>query len=83
MSAEKILNDRQNEYGDADRNFSKIGALWAVILDLDQPIEAHVVALMMDQLKTVRILANPEHADSWYDKLGYTTLGVNIVNRTD
>lgn len=77
---EKILNERQDDYGDAITNFAKIGALWAVILDLDEPIEPHVVALMMDQLKTVRILANPEHADSWFDKLGYTTHGYNIIN---
>ena len=76
---ESILEDRQDQYGDAEENFEKIGKLWAVILDFDDPIEPHVVALMMDQLKTVRILANPDHSDSWFDKLGYTTHGYNIV----
>lgn len=77
---DEILNDREDQYGDALGNFAKIGTLWAVLLNLDDPIEPHVVALMMDQLKTVRLLANPEHDDSWFDKLGYTTHGYNIIH---
>lgn len=76
---DNILSDRQDEYGDALINFARIGRLWAVILNLDEPIEPHIVALMMDQLKTVRLLANPEHEDSWFDKLGYITHGYNII----
>lgn len=76
---DNILDQREEDYGSASVNFGRIGALWAVLLDLDQPIEPHMVALMMDALKTVRLISNPEHEDSWFDKIGYSTLGYNIV----
>lgn len=76
---EDILNDRQSTHGDADKNFERIGKMWAVILGLDTPIPDWKVALMMDSFKTVRCLANPHHKDSWLDKQGYTELGMNAL----
>jgi hypothetical protein len=33
----------------------------------------------MDSLKTVRVFNNPQHLDSWLDKLGYTQHGIEIT----
>jgi hypothetical protein len=42
---------------------------------------AHV-ALMMDWLKTCRLLTTLNHEDSWVDKAGYTALGAEFALRT-
>lgn len=73
-----ILAERQEQYGDAIYNFEVIGKLWGALLDIE-PIAPYQVALMMDALKTVRAFNNPEHLDSWQDKLGYTQHGLDIV----
>lgn len=73
-----VLNDRQDEYGDAHANFTKIGKIWGALLDID-PIESYQVALMMDALKTVRVFRNAQHKDSWVDKQGYTHLAQEII----
>jgi hypothetical protein len=39
---------------------------------------AHV-ALMMDWLKTCRLLSTLGHEDSWVDKAGYTALGAEFA----
>jgi hypothetical protein len=79
-SLEEILNKRQEEYGDALQNFERIGKIWGALLDRE-PIQAYQVALMMDSLKTVRAFNNPEHQDSWIDKLGYIKHAVEILNK--
>jgi hypothetical protein len=74
----QILNERQEEYGDAITNFTKIGVIWGTLLDVGD-IEPYQVALMMDALKTVRCFDNPSHRDSWIDKQGYTQHGLEIA----
>lgn len=73
-----ILTERQEQYGSAEQNFNDIGIIWGALLRIE-PIPAYQVALMMDALKTVRCFNNPEHKDSWVDKLGYTEHGYKIV----
>lgn len=75
---EKVLDERQEEYGDAISNFTKIGIIWGALLDIGE-IEPYQVALMMDALKTVRCFDNPSHQDSWLDKKGYTQHGFEIA----
>lgn len=75
---EKVLNDRQNEYGSARYNFTAIGRMWGALLGVSD-IPPHVVALMFDAAKSVRIMANPNHEDSWIDKSGYIHHGKMIV----
>lgn len=77
----EILDERQITYGDAYDNFTMTGKLWGVMLGIDA-IEPWKVALMMDAFKTVRCIANPNHVDSWDDKLGYATHGKEIVNES-
>jgi len=75
---EKILEDREVQYGDARRTITNIGIGWRAILGVD-PIPAHIVALMYDFGKTIRCTVNPELEDSWLDKEGYTKLGREII----
>ena len=77
-----ILNDREIIHGNAFRNFTTIGRMWGAILDVED-IPPHVVALMYDAGKTVRILANQFHEDKWLDKLGYTQHGMDIANESE
>lgn len=77
---QEILEQRELEYGDAAENFEKIGKIWAALLDVEK-IEAYQVALMMDALKTVRAFKNPEHDDSWVDKLGYIKHAIEIITK--
>jgi len=77
-SVDAILELRQKEYGDAHTNFSAIGRGWGAMLGIED-VEPHLVALMMDFVKTIRLVANPTHADSWADKQGYCEHGRIIV----
>jgi hypothetical protein len=76
----KILDDREEQYGDATENFAKIGRIWGALLDIED-IAPWQVALMMDSLKTVRLFKNPSHEDSWIDKQGYTHHGYEMVKQ--
>jgi hypothetical protein len=79
---DEILNEREDEYGDAEENFKRIGIIWAGMLGLPNAIPAWEIALMMDALKTVRLISNPTHKDSWIDKMGYTAHGHAIADES-
>jgi len=71
-----ISGQRAVDYGDAKDNFDRIAAGWNIIVEnIDGPITAKHVALMMDWVKTCRLLKTIDHIDSWVDKVGYTALG--------
>ena len=76
---DKILSERQDEYGDATANFRKIGVVWGQLLDLPYSLDATQVAQMMIALKLVRISANPNHKDSWLDIQGYAKHGLDSL----
>lgn len=78
-----ILNDaaalidgpRQDTYGDATENFRRIGAAWAAVLGLPEPIPARTVAWMMVSVKAVRDIAGTgDHRDNLVDAVGYLAL---------
>ena len=75
---DEVLDDRQSEYGSARKNFTAIGRMWGALLGIED-IEPEIVALLFDAAKSVRIVANPTHEDSWIDKEGYTHHGKEIV----
>ena len=75
---EEVLQERQNAYGSARYNFTTIGRMWGALLGVSD-LPPHLVALMFDAAKSVRVVANPEHIDSWIDKQGYTHHGKMIV----
>ena len=73
-----IGGDRAATYGDATKNFTRIGRLWAPILDLEN-VTAEQVALCMAALKICRLCTGPDHFDSWVDGAGYLALGAEIA----
>lgn len=67
----KIVRDRTRQYGGASDEFPKLGMKWAATLALPEAIPAHVVGIMMLDLKTTR-LAQGYHEDSLIDVIGYS-----------
>lgn len=67
-----IYGDRATEYGPAKKNLERIALGWSLILDCD--VSAHDVCLMMDWLKTCRLVHQNFHRDSIIDKAGYSGL---------
>ena len=79
-AAEKLINGpRAKDYGDALHNHKRIAAGWNVIVEGAMTSHGFLtpahVALMMDWVKTSRLVESIDHEDSWIDKAGYTALG--------
>jgi hypothetical protein len=74
-----VRGDRAKDYGDAFENHERIAEGWNVImreaLKTHGYLTAEHVALMMDWLKTSRLLHTLDHEDSWVDKAAYSALG--------
>ena len=84
--AENLINgDRAKDYGDAFDNFERIATGWNVIIKEALMTNGYLteqhVALMMDWLKTARLLNDLSKADSWIDKCGYSALGGEFIER--
>ena len=85
--AENLINgDRAKDYGDAFDNFGRIAAGWNAIIQEAMKTHGYVnqqhVALMMDWLKTARLLNTMDHEDSWIDKCGYVAIGGSFSEKT-
>src|SRR5690349_13189443 len=73
QEAETIINgERQMEYGEPVVNFARIADLWSVILG--RKIQAIEVVQCMCAVKMARLVATPDHRDSWRDIIGYAAL---------
>jgi len=78
------IEDRQANYGSPDKNFQDISNLWNAYLkgtgklDKEHGISPSDVAVMMVLLKTARLMATPEHRDSWVDIAGYAECGAAV-----
>lgn len=73
---ELISGQRAKDYGDAFTNFNRIAEGWNIIIrNTNGPLTAQHVALMMDWVKTCRLLESMDHPDSWIDNAGYSALG--------
>ena len=57
-----IMGDREEDYGEAHKNFSDIAALWSVVLGVD--VQPWQVATCISQLKLARAIKTSTHADS-------------------
>jgi hypothetical protein len=81
---ELIAGQRAADYGEALDNFDRIASGWNIILqgalDTHGYLTVQHVALMMDWVKTARLLQTPDHEDSWIDKCGYSALGGSFGN---
>lgn len=85
-TAEALINgQRATDYGDAYDNHGRIAEGWNIILRGALKTHGHLtpahVALMMDWMKTSRLLETIDHPDSWADKIGYSALGSEFVER--
>jgi len=82
---DKIIGDRQTEYGDVYDSFTTISLGWDIIVKnafaSHGCISPMHVGLMMDWLKTCRLLVNINHTDSWVDKVGYAALSAEVAER--
>ena len=85
----QVTGKRTQDYGTPENNFETIADFWNVYLcNLAKnqgydywnipSISATDVALMMDLLKTARLITSPNHADSWVDKAGYSACGAEV-----
>ncbi len=86
--AKKIINGkREQDYGSAYNNHKRIADGWTIILrecyGLKGNIEPSHVALMMDWIKTCRLMNGIDHEDSWVDKAGYTALGAEFADKKE
>jgi len=78
--AEKLITgDRNNAYGEPHQDFDRTARFWSIYLEHklkpDVRLDPHDVALMMDLLKTSRLVWSPGRYDSWVDKIGYAACG--------
>ena len=85
-SAKELINgQRAKDYGDAYENFSRIADGWNIIVRESQRTHGFItpqhVALMMDWMKSARLLNGIDHEDSWIDKCGYSALGSDFSDR--
>ena len=80
-----INGQRAEDYGDAYENFERIAEGWNTIIRNAMTTQGYVtpqhVALMMDWVKTARLLNDIRHDDSWIDKCGYSALGAEFHER--
>jgi len=84
-TAKSLVNgDRARDYGDALAMHQRIADGWNIIvanaMRTHGRITASHVALMMDWLKTSRLLVTLDHADSWVDKAAYSALGAEFLH---
>lgn len=86
-AGELISGKRHEDYGDAADNFARIAEGWQLIIDNAKDEDGAVfltemhVALMMDWLKTARLLNKLHDRDGWLDKIGYSALGGEIATK--
>ena len=84
--AKTLINgDRAKDYGDAYLNHQRIADGWNTIIQAAYETTGYVtpmhVALMMDWVKTSRLLTTIDHYDSWIDKAAYSALGAEFAER--
>jgi len=84
--AKELINgQRAKDYGDAYDNFTRIADGWNLIVKEAQCTNGYItpqhVALMLDWMKTARLLHKLDSADGWVDKVGYSALGSECGDR--
>lgn len=71
-----ICNDREDEYGSPENNFSKIAQLWSDYIGYK--FSASDVCMMMVLVKMSRIKTGKPKADSFVDMAGYAALAAEV-----
>jgi hypothetical protein len=84
--AKSLINgDRAKDYGDAFDNHERIADGWNLIIKGAMKTHGYItprhVTLMMDWLKTARLLNNLDSDDGWLDKCGYSAIGMEFCDK--
>ena len=81
LEADRLVNgDRQWSYDHPYDNCKRIGQIWGIILDKDEPIPPHKVALMMAGLKIAREI-HRHTRDNLVDLAGYAQVAQMVHER--
>lgn len=72
-AAEVVNGKRKEDYGEPVECLTRIGEMWGLVMGLEEPIQAEVVAMMMVGLKLVRE-ANRHGRDNLVDMAGYVEI---------
>tara|TARA_R110002096_G_scaffold295755_2_gene490088 strand:+ start:79 stop:411 length:333 start_codon:yes stop_codon:yes gene_type:complete len=73
-----VTQDRNKSYGEPRENHERIAGLWSVILERE--VKPHEAALCMAAVKIARLIATPDHRDSWVDGVGYFAIGMECLD---
>lgn len=77
-AAEQIVcTDREKQYGSPENNFALIARLWSVTTGYT--FDAHMVAVMMAQLKIARIISGQRKDDNYIDLAGYAACAAELA----
>jgi len=82
QTIKEILEERARDYGAPEDNFARIAEGWRIIFGLEE-VSLVQVALAMTWVKTSRLIATPDHQDSWLDLQAYGLLGSRLSRRTE
>ena len=75
-----VTEDRNDQYGEPEDNFSLIAEYWSVYLgDTHAVLDAFDVAMLMSLLKVARLSKRPENPDSAIDLAGYAACAGEIL----
>ena len=72
IARKTVRGTRQNDYGNPERNLTRIGIVWGTLLDRE-PIPARDVAVMLAGMKVVRA-SGRTNRDDLIDGIGYLLL---------
>lgn len=75
-----VCADRQDQYGEPERNLGNIAAMWSTYLGTE--IVSKDVAAMMALLKICRIATGKPKTDNWIDLAGYAAIGAEAEEAT-
>jgi hypothetical protein len=78
--AQKIVEERGQDYGEVRENHQRIADIWSVILGTT--VEPEQVALCMAGTKIARLIQTPTHTDSWLDLAGYAAVGSECIKQS-
>ena len=76
-----VIGGREQDYGSPENNFSMIGRLWSVYLEIE--ITPKDVAIMMTLLKIARAKDGRFKLDNYIDACGYLACAGEIENEKE
>lgn len=71
---------RADHYGEPVKNHRRIGMVWAILLDLPEPIPARTVAVLLAAMKLVREAGPAGKRDNLVDAVGYLLIAERAGN---